>query len=146
MVSVRPAKSLDFERVYEIECACFSSPWLKELFRDDFERNPDSLWWVAIRDREIIGFAGLWRQYDEIHIINVCVLEKYRKQGAGSQLVAEMIQKAEQDSARLMLLEVRESNIAAQKLYEGFGFKNMYIRKKYYQDNDEDAIVMMRER
>lgn len=146
MVSVRPAKPLDFERIYEIECACFSTPWEKELFRDDLERNPDSLWWVAISDRQIIGFSGLWRQYDEIHIINVCVLESHRRKGAGSQLVAEMIKKAEEDGARLMLLEVRASNTPAQKLYEAFGFKNMYIRKKYYQDNDEDAIVMMRER
>lgn len=146
MVSVRPARPLDFDRIYEIECACFATPWEKDLFKDDLERNPNSSWWVAIFDRQIIGFAGIWRQYDEIHIINVCVLESHRRKGAGSQLVAEMIKKAEENGAILMLLEVRASNSPAQKLYEAFGFKNMYTRKKYYQDNDEDAIVMMRER
>lgn len=146
MVSVRPAKPLDFERVYKIECCCFATPWDKNLFKEDFEKNPDSLWWVAIFNREIIGFSGLWRQYDEIHIINVCVQESFRRQGAGSQLVAVMIEKAEKDGARLMLLEVRVSNTPAIKLYEAFGFRQMYVRKKYYQDNDEDAIVMMRER
>lgn len=146
MVSVRPAKSLDFEQIFKIECQCFATPWDKNLFHNDFEKNPNSLWWVAIDEREIIGFAGLWRQYDEIHIINVCVLESFRRKGAGSQLVAEMIKSSEDEGARLILLEVRASNIAAIKLYEAFGFKSMYIRKKYYQDNDEDAIVMMRER
>jgi ribosomal-protein-alanine N-acetyltransferase len=146
MVTVRPARTLDFDRIYEIECQCFASPWLYEPFFEDFTLNPNSLWWVAIEDRKIIGFCGLWRQFDEMHIINVCVEPKFRRQGAGAQLVAAMLQRAEAENVKLLLLEVRATNIAAIKLYEAFGFRAMYTRKKYYQDNDEDAIVMVKER
>jgi [ribosomal protein S18]-alanine N-acetyltransferase len=146
MVSVRPAKTLDFESIYELECKCFKTPWEKQLFFEDFSANPNSLWWVAIIDRKIIGFCGLWRQFDEMHIINVCVDPQFRRLGAAKMLVASMMTKAGEEQVRLFLLEVRVSNIAARKLYEGFGFKDMYIRKKYYQDNDEDAIVMMKEK
>lgn len=146
MVTVRPAKTLDFKRIYEIECRCFPLPWLYEPFFEDFTMNPNSLWWVAVNERKIIGFGGLWRQFDEMHIINVCVEPEHRRIGAGAQLVAAMLQCAQEEEVKLLLLEVRASNIAAQKLYEAFGFRAMYTRKKYYQDNDEDAIVMIKER
>lgn len=146
MATVRPAKSTDFDHVYEIECACFGNPWLKEPFREDFIDNPDSFWWVAAEDKKIIGFCGLWRQYDEFHIINVCVLPQHRRKRIGTELVSAMLTKADEENVKFILLEVRATNTAAQKLYESFGFRNMYVRKKYYQDNGEDAIVMVRER
>jgi ribosomal-protein-alanine N-acetyltransferase len=145
MASVRPAKVTDFDSIYEIECACFKNPWLKEPFFEDFCDNPDSFWWVAMVERKIVGFCGLWRQFDEYHIINVCVMPEFRRNRLGSELVSAMLSKADEENVKLLLLEVRVSNTAAIKLYGSFGFKSTYVRKKYYQDNDEDAIVMIRE-
>jgi ribosomal-protein-alanine N-acetyltransferase len=90
----------------------------------------------------IFGFAGLWMMADEAHIINIAVSEEHQHQGIGELLLIGMIDLAAQLKARYIVLEVRVSNIVAQSLYSKYGFKAVGVRKGYYTDNHEDAVMM----
>jgi [ribosomal protein S18]-alanine N-acetyltransferase len=92
----------------------------------------------------IAGFLGLWLMVDEAHIVTLAVREDHRRRGIGALLVARAIELAREAEARSVTLEVRLSNTGAQALYERFGFRRAGIRKRYYTDNGEDAIIMTR--
>jgi ribosomal-protein-alanine N-acetyltransferase len=92
----------------------------------------------------IAGFLGLWLMVDEAHIVTVAVREDHRRRGIGALLVARAIELAREAEAESVTLEVRVSNTGAQALYERFGFRRAGIRKRYYTDNGEDAIIMSR--
>ena len=90
----------------------------------------------------IIGFAGFWIMVDEAHITNIAVREHYRRQGVGELLLISMIDLATELKARIITLEVRASNTAAQSLYQKYGFTQVGLRRGYYTDNKEDGILM----
>jgi [ribosomal protein S18]-alanine N-acetyltransferase len=90
----------------------------------------------------IAGFLGMWMMVDEAHIINVAVREKCRGQGIGELLIISGIDLANRLNANVVTLEVRTSNLVAQNLYTKYGFNNVGVRKKYYTDNNEDALIM----
>ncbi|MCJ7523144.1 MAG: ribosomal protein S18-alanine N-acetyltransferase [Dehalococcoidia bacterium] len=90
----------------------------------------------------ILGFAGLWFMADEAHLANIAVREAYRQRGAGELLLISIIELAIEQNARFITLEVRESNKAAQTLYQKYGFVDVGVRHSYYTDNKEDAILM----
>ena len=91
---------------------------------------------------QIVGYAGLWLMADEAHITTIAVHPKYRGAGIGELLVVQMIDTAQSINARWLTLEVRKSNDIAQALYRKYTFKEMGIRRRYYSDNGEDAVVM----
>lgn len=93
----------------------------------------------------VVGFAGFWALADEVHIINIAVRESYRRRGIGEQLIIAMIEMAKEMKAKIITLEARVSNIPAQKLYTNFGFVQVGVRKAYYTDNKEDAVIMTTE-
>ena len=97
---------------------------------------------MCIRDSKIVGYIGVWFVVDEGHITNVAVHSEYRGKKIGDNLVKEMIQLCKQSNIVAMTLEVRASNSIAQNLYRKYGFKMGGIRKEYYSDNKEDAIIM----
>jgi len=90
----------------------------------------------------VVGFAGLWIMADEAHITNIAVRKGYQRQGIGEHLLIAMISLAMEQNARTLILEVRASNTTAQKLYYKYGFTQVDIRRSYYTDNKEDALVM----
>ncbi|MEE9247330.1 MAG: ribosomal protein S18-alanine N-acetyltransferase [Dehalococcoidia bacterium] len=90
----------------------------------------------------LLGYLGLWRVVDDSHIVSVGVRTPYRRLGVGESLVIRAIETSLEWRVRFMTLEVRVSNFAAQTLYEKYGFKKMGVRKRYYMDNNEDAIIM----
>ncbi len=90
----------------------------------------------------IVGFAGCWIMADETHITEIAVRQPYRRQGIGQLLIITLVEIGIEKRATLATLEVRVSNLAAQKLYEKLGFANVGQRKGYYNDNREDAIIM----
>jgi ribosomal-protein-alanine N-acetyltransferase len=92
--------------------------------------------------RSIVGYAGLWLMTDEAHITTIAVDPDFQGNGIGELLVVALIDRAIQIGARWLTLEVRVSNEVAQKLYEKYTFKEMGIRRRYYSDNGEDALVM----
>jgi len=97
---------------------------------------------VAEVDNKIVGYGGFWVVVDEGHITNIAVHPEYRSKGIGSKIMEGLIELAKKNGIISMTLEVRESNIVAQHLYAKFGFRPLGRRKGYYQDNNEDAIIM----
>jgi ribosomal-protein-alanine N-acetyltransferase len=93
----------------------------------------------------IIGFAGIWVMADEAHITNIAVRKQYQHHGIGELLLISILDLAKELNARIMTLEVRASNIAAQNLYRKYGFVQTGIRRGYYLDNREDGILMSTE-
>ena len=97
---------------------------------------------MAEIDNQIVGYVGVWFVVDEGHITNVAVHSDYRGRKIGDKLVDEMVKLCKENNLVAMTLEVRTSNTVAQNLYRKYGFKMAGIRKEYYSDNKEDAIIM----
>lgn len=140
-IKIRRMTWLDVEEVTAVEEASFAIPWTKEAFMNEMLRNEQAIYFVAVHDRRVIGFAGVWKIVDEGHITNIAVLPEYRGQGVGNQLLHALVTYARAQSLAALTLEVRVSNVGAQKLYEQFGFECAGRRKRYYQDNNEDALI-----
>lgn len=138
---IRPAESRDIDSIAEIEQKSFRIPWSKQMIEDEFF-NPNAHYFVAEVRGKIVGYTGFWKILDEGHITNVAVHPDYRGLGYGRELIAVMVENAKELDITAMTLEVRVSNSVAISLYESFGFVSAGIRKKYYADNDEDAIIM----
>lgn len=134
-------KFADIQNVVEVEEKCFTIPWSKEAFENELKNNL-ALYLVAKVDEKAVGYVGVWKILDEGHITNVAVHPDYRKLGIGKALISELLYLCQKDGISSFTLEVRESNIVAQHLYESFGFIQNGKRKQYYSDNNEDAIIM----
>jgi ribosomal-protein-alanine N-acetyltransferase len=106
--------------------------WLRRLFKRG----------VPSRKEYIFGFAGFWIMAGEVHITNIAVRQKHRRQGLGELLLISLINLATKMDARLITLEVRASNTAAQALYAKYGFAKVGVRRGYYTDNREDGVLM----
>lgn len=143
-VSIRPMTENDAKAVAEISSLSFSSPWSTQSYIDEI-KNPVSLYLVAAAEDKIIGFIGTWNVLDESHITNVAVHPDFRKLSIGSLLLENLINVCQENyGTKIFDLEVRKSNIPAQKLYTKYNFKENGIRKAYYADNKEDAVLMCR--
>lgn len=138
----RDMKPEDIAQVVAIEQVSFAIPWTFETFEREMTNNEYARYTVMEEDGTIIGYCGMWLILDESHITNIAILPEYRGRKLGEALLNEVIEKAKKLGAHSMTLEVRVSNEAAQKLYRKFGFLNGGIRKRYYTDNYEDALVM----
>lgn len=141
-VNMRLMREEDLDVVAEIEKVSFPTPWSREIYREELTENNFAHYYVIENDQGVVGFIGAWIIFDEIQVTNFAVLPSERTRGYGHMLFQYLINKALLKGGRLMSLEVRESNVAAQKLYQSFGLKKAGIRKRYYTDNNEDAIVM----
>ena len=106
-------------------------------------RNVAARYLVAERGGVIIGFAGAWLVLDESHVTNIAVLMEHRGHGYGRLLTAGLLQYLSNLGAAYVTLEVRKSNAVAQSLYESLGFVRLGVRKRYYEDNGEDALIMV---
>jgi [ribosomal protein S18]-alanine N-acetyltransferase len=135
-------KEEDIDEVLEISSLSFSVSWSKESYVQELS-NPVAKYFVAKLDGKVVGFAGTWIILDEAHITNIAVHPNCRKQGIASKLLNELIYYCKNERAcTAFTLEVRSSNTAAKALYEKYNFKQAGIRKGYYEDNKEDAIIM----
>lgn len=141
-ISIRDMKESDLDRIMEIEKKVFSPPWSKEAFLLELTNNLLAKYIVAEVDGELAGYGGIWLIVDEGHITNVAVDEKHRGIGVGNKLLEGLIQLCMDRNILAITLEVRESNEVAKSLYRKYDFKEYGVRKKYYHDNNEDAIIM----
>lgn len=123
--------------VENIEKICFSSPWSKEALADQIN-NPTSHFIVACEDGKAVGYMGLQIFSGEGYVTNIAVLPEYRQRGIAQKL----IEKCMENTMDFISLEVRESNIPAINLYTKTGFENMGIRPNFYQNPDENAVIM----
>ena len=145
-VKIRRMGPEDAPAVAAIEAATFARPWSEDAFRQEMERNPVARYLVAERDGRIIGYAGAWIVLDESHITNVAVAEDERGKGIGQRLTEKLLWYLSNLGATYATLEVRVSNERAQHVYAKLGFVKVGKRKKYYEDNGEDALLMVCER
>lgn len=137
----------DIEQIMEIESVIFGEyHWTPQSFISEID-NELGNYFVAI-DRsteQVIGYGGFWLIFDEAHITTIAVRPNLRNKGVGEILLQKMIDVGYAKNTKWFTLEVRAGNIAAQNLYYKYGFKSLGLRKKYYQDNDEDALIMWTE-
>lgn len=141
-VTIREMTIEDVEQVYEIEKLSFTLPWTKDSFYYEMTTNENAFYMVAETERGIVGYCGMWLVLDEAHITNIAILPDERGKKLGERLMSAAMEAARERGAVLMTLEARVSNEPALNLYRKLGFKNGGIRKRYYTDNFEDAVVM----
>lgn len=132
----------DVPFVIQLDKLSFSLPWPERSFRFELTDNPASRCWVAEVDRKLVGMIVAWMLADEVHIATIATHPDFRRQKIASRLLSHTLLQAREEGARSSFLEVRESNLAAQELYHKFGYEVTGRRKRYYRDNDEDAILM----
>ncbi|SHK67644.1 [SSU ribosomal protein S18P]-alanine acetyltransferase [Desulforamulus aeronauticus DSM 10349] len=128
--------------VLEIEQVSFPTPWSSQAFTYEITQNNFAHYVVALEDEKVIGYVGMWMVLDEAHITNVAVHPSYRGKKLGLALMVEVMRLAVLRGASRMTLEVRPSNTVARELYKKLGFKEKGLRKRYYTDTNEDAIIM----
>lgn len=141
-VSIRLMEERDLDAIMEVETQCFTLPWSREAFYNELHQNRFAHYLVLEEDGKVIGYCGAWLVVDEAHITNIAVLPAYQGKGFGEVLLSSMIAECKERAIERMTLEVRASNHVAQGLYKKLGFTEGAIRKNYYSDNQEDAIVM----
>lgn len=143
-MNIRRMVVADLPRIMDIERVTLGARWSLGTFQNELS-NSASSYMVAVQDREIIGYCGYWLILEEAHITAIAVDPKHQGNGYGELLLLSLIDHAERAGAKWITLEVRVSNVAAQKLYEKYGFTSLGKRKAYYQDNGEDALIMWTE-
>lgn len=140
-VTIDLMKEEDIDGILDISSLSFHISWSKDSYIEELS-NPLAKYFVAKLNNKVVGFAGTWIVLDESHITNIAVHPDYRKQNIGSKLLEELLSYCRNHKCTAFTLEVRSSNEAAKALYEKYGFKQDGIRKGYYEDNKEDAILM----
>ena len=130
----------DFENISPILSLEFDDFWSIETLKSE-QCNQNSHYIVAKTHDEIVGFGGIWKSVDDIHITDIVVKKDFRKKGIGSLLLQKLILLTKELNYNELTLEVNKNNNIAKKLYLKFGFKELGIRKKYY-NNTDDAIIM----
>lgn len=134
----------DLDRIVELEQLLFTSSWNKSDFLYEILENQFSFNFVLENDDIIVGYVGVWLIYEQSQITTIGVDPHYQRCGYGKELMRAMIDLASQHGCEVMSLEVRVSNELAILLYESLGFEKQSIRKDYYQDNHEDAYLMIK--
>lgn len=146
-IIIKQMETSDVDAVFEIEKASYGEHhWSKESFYNEIQNNI-GFYIIAFnpQNNQILGYLGSWFIVDECHITNVAVNPQFRRQKIAQQLLIALINQCYEKFIKYITLEVRVSNIPAISLYEKFGFKSIGVRKKYYQDNNEDALIMFTE-
>jgi ribosomal-protein-alanine N-acetyltransferase len=168
---VRPMTEADIDQVADIERESFPTTWPRTAYRrelsnrmarylvivdrshqpvDGARRTPRRSFFSMLRhDQEepptsdyIVGYVGVWLMVDEAHVVAIAVREAYRRRGLGELLLAEAVEVALENRQEVITLEVRRSNVSAQALYEKYRFLKVGVRRRYYSDNGEDAVIM----
>ncbi|NLN78311.1 MAG: ribosomal protein S18-alanine N-acetyltransferase [Armatimonadetes bacterium] len=141
MVDIRRMQPEDVPEVMVIERQCFTAPWRESSYLTELS-NRSAYYIVACIDSVIVGYGGQWMIMDEAHITTLGVDPQRRGEKIGEQLLIALLEEAARHKVRRASLEVRESNLVAQNLYRKYGFEAAAVRRGYYTDNHEDALVM----
>ena len=144
-VTIRQAGKDEIDAIAQLELLCFSSPWSRQAFENDIGNNPLSRYYIAELGGMIIAYGGIWLIHPEGHITNIAVHPAHRRRGVGRDLLHHMIRASEGEGITCHTLEVRISNEGALTLYRKAGFIECGQRKNYYEDTNEDAVIMWRD-
>lgn len=131
-------------QVAALEKICFSDPWSENSVALEL-KNPLSCWLVAEEDGKVTGYVGSQTVMDESDMMNVAVHPDYRRKGIAEKLVMELVEALKKRDSRCLTLEVRASNEPARALYEKQGFVQVGLRKNYYRNPREDALILRKE-
>lgn len=140
-ITIESMNLLSVDEVLEISKLSLSETWSKDSFIRELE-NPLSHYLIAKKDNKIVGFIGFWIVVGEATINNIAIHPNYRGNGISNILMDSMLDVCKSQNTFAITLEVRSSNTTAQNLYKKYGFVEEGIRKNYYSDNGEDAIIM----
>lgn len=143
---IEPMRVADLSAVHDIERRSFSTPWPPHAYRTEIETNRLATYLVVRAGRVVVGYAGMWLMVDEAHITTFAVIPERRRRRIGERMLVRLFDLATDLKAEWLTLEVRASNFPAQRLYEKYGFHAAGVRRHYYSDNNEDAIIMWTER
>lgn len=139
---IRKMELTDIDHVLDVEAVSFQTTWTKDIFFQELVENDFANYFVMELRKKIIGYVGLWVVMGDAQITNIAIRPEYRGKKYGEKLFLYAIKQAIRLNGQRLSLEVRVSNIIAQRMYRKFGLMPGGIRKNYYTDNQEDAIVM----
>ena len=142
---IRKAEEKDILPITYIEKQCFTVPWTYESLHHDIMENKLAFYIVAELEGIVCGYVGIWNIVDEGHITNVAVSPMFRRKHIASAMLDVLLDVTGKAGVKRFTLEVRPSNQAALSLNEGKGFRSVGVRKGYYEDNGEDAVIMWKE-
>lgn len=142
MVEIKKMTVKHLKEVLRIEELSFPSPWSFQSFYNEIVSNPYGYYIVAVENNKVVGYGGMWILFEECHITTIAVDPSRRRKGIGRKIMEHLIEKAKEQDVEWISLEVRVSNIPAQNLYKSLGFEVVGVRHKYYQPNNEDALIM----
>jgi ribosomal-protein-alanine N-acetyltransferase len=140
-ISVEPMRRSDVEAVGRIERRSYPTPWQEHAYHTEIN-NRSACYLVARLGGEVVGYGGMWVVMDEAHITTLAVDPEHRGKKIGERLLQGLLEEAVLMGATRAALEVRERNVIAQRLYRKYEFREAAIRKNYYSDNHENALVM----
>ena len=140
--NIVPLELKYIDGVLEVDKLCFSIPWSRESFIDEVLKNKFARYVIAIYDDKVVGYAGMWLIAMEGQITNIATHPNYRGMGVASLMLESLLSICKEENVLAMTLEVRSSNFSALSLYKKYGFVQEGLRKQYYADNKEDAIIM----
>lgn len=132
------------KQVAELEKICFSDPWSENSVASELN-NPLSVWLVAEENGIVCGYVGSQTVLDETDMMNIAVHPDFRRKGIAAALIAELVRLLKERGSRILRLEVRESNAPAISLYETMGFTQLGLRKNYYRNPKENALILGKE-
>lgn len=139
---IRKMTEADVPAVGELDRLSFTLPWPERSFQFEVTSNPASRCLVAEVEGRVVGAVVAWLLVDELHIATLATHPEFRRQGVAQALLTAVLRRGAQEGAVSSFLEVRAGNLAAQALYRKFGYEVTGLRRRYYRDNDEDAILM----
>ena len=131
-------------QVAQLEKLCFRDPWSENSVASELN-NPLSLWLVAVEGEKVAGYVGSQSVMGESDMMNVAVHPDFRRQGIGERLILDLIDQLNQRGNHSLTLEVRTSNVSAIALYRKLGFEQVGLRKNYYRNPKEDALILRKE-
>ena len=141
-VSITPMRRKHVREVLSIERRVYPRPWSAALFFSEISQRKTRHYVVAILHKDVAGYGGLMVHEDEGHITTIAVAPELQHEGIGTRLMLDLMEAARERDARTVALEVRVANWPAQRLYSWFGFRPVGVRKNYYAETGEDALVM----
>lgn len=134
----------DLDRIMEIELASFTAPWSRESYEELAPLDTINIWVAKIGD-EVVGYMLFQYIAEDMELHTIAVDALHRRKGIARRLIGHMVEKAREYGVKRIFLQVRPTNVAARNLYGSFGFAPVGIRKAYYHDNGEDAMVLKME-
>ena len=143
-MKILPMNERHVAQVAELEKLCFSDPWSENSVASEL-KNPLSLWLIAEEDGVVCGYVGSQTVLGETDMMNIAVRPDCRRKGVASALITELICRLKGQGSHILRLEVRESNAPAIALYKAMGFTQLGLRKNYYRNPKENALILGKE-